>query len=171
MRIPNPGEAGFSLDAFVSKMLRVGIKALGNFGGNMSPFGFLSNRFPTADISWINTVGGWITQGFQAVKTFITDGFISPAVIEAAPIVPIQVFPMTAADRVVIAGDFVGRTASGQEVTRRVTYMSALENDSLADLMGEQTWQLIRKIAGTNPQAAEEIIDKFFEAHWLGRIY
>jgi hypothetical protein len=171
MEIVNPGSAGFDLSSFLGKMARVGIKSLANFGGGESAFGFLANRFPTADVSWVDTVSGWISKGFEAAKSLIGIGKITPEVVEIAPIVPVQLFPMNVSDRMILAGDFIGQSASGQELTRRTTYMSALENTALRELIGEKVFELLRKISGTNPQEAEEIIDRYFEIHWLGRIY
>lgn len=171
MRIANPGESGFSLNEFLGKMTRQAIKGASGSAAAISTSDFLSSLYPTADISWIDTVSNWVSQGFNAVKQFLGIGSITSSVIEATPIVPIQVFPVNVSDRLIIAGDFVGQSQSGQELTRRITYMSANEDDALRDIMDRQTFDLLQKIRSTNKDEAEEYIFRFFEAHWMGRIF
>lgn len=171
MKLPNPGKIGFSLPDYLGKMLRTGVKIFGRVGEGAPLASVLGQKFPTAEFGWVSTVTGWVSQGVTAMGAFAREGIISPAVSAITPIIPRSTFGIDLPDRFVMAGDFVSQDAQGAELERRLTTIGGWENSALEELMGKAIYELLQKIRSTNPEAADEFIDQFFEAHWLGRIF
>lgn len=155
----------------VPPVLRTLVRRLGRQGGLDSAISYGLEKFINIGSDILSGIIDTLRSGWNAAKLFITTGRLSPLVVEQTPIVPPQTFPQPAFDRFVLAADLVGQTDSGEETERRLYTFGLSEGDIVRDILGEAGKEIWDKINDTDPQAARDFVDRFFEAHWLGRIF
>ena len=169
MKLINPNAPGFVLSDYMGAMLRSGIRELLK-GGPGAPFAdLLATRYTLAKPTWIKQVVGQIGAGIKAAGTLIKTAIFGPPTLAEAPVVPVNVFPTEPSDRLILVGTVSLVDKQGNVTDRWLQTMGASEFDALGDVIGKSLADLIRRIAGTDPAHAADILDSIFEAHWLGR--
>lgn len=155
----------------VAPVIRTLALRIGRAGGLDAALAYGASRFASIGGDLLSNILSIIRSGFNAAKQFITEGIFGKEILDDTPIIPPQTFGLPARDRVIGVGDLVGTDADGNEIDRRVYSVGINEGDIIRDILGDAIADLFDRISRTDPTSAQQMVDRYFELHWIGRIY
>lgn len=155
----------------LSPALRWGVVRFGRFSDVGSLVKGVAGRFAELGGDLIAQVSQILRDGVIAAQTFVESGQLTQSILDIVPQIPVGTFSLPPSDRIILSGNLVGTSDTGDVLARR-TYQLGLDlNALISDLLSSGARKIYQRIVGSDPDAAEKFVNQFFEAHWMGKIW